>query len=93
MFARSSTSRESVSFAQLARSLALPSHALPFVVMFEAIITPWAKTINMYDRVDVKPCGQFNSIVEGADAFEDFERTELTGAEFGALLMNFDVFG
>ena len=61
--------------------------------LFESIITPWAKTINVYDWVDVKPCGQFNSIVEGANTFEDFERTELTGAEFGTLLMNCDVFG
>ena len=61
--------------------------------LFEAIITPWAKTINVNDRVDVKPGGQFDSVVEGADAFEDFERTELTRAEFGTLLMNCDVFG
>ena len=61
--------------------------------LFEAIITPWAKTINVYDGVNVKPCGQFNSIVEVANTFEDFERTELTGAEFRALLVDFDVFG
>ena len=61
--------------------------------LFEAIIAPWAKTINVYDGVDVKPGGQFNSIVEVANTFEDFERTELTGAEFGTFLMNCDVFG
>ena len=47
----------------------------------------------LFRSVDVKPGGQFDSVVESADTFEDFERTELTGAEFGTLLMNCDVFG
>ena len=47
----------------------------------------------MYDRIDIQAGGQFNSLIEFSDAFEDFEQAELTGTEFRALLMNFDVFG
>ena len=61
--------------------------------MLKAVIALGAESINMYDRVDVQAGGQFNSIVEFSDAFEDFEWAELTGTEFRALLMDFDVFG
>ena len=61
--------------------------------MRKAVITLGAESINVYDRVDFQAGGQFNSVIKFSDAFEDFERAELTGAEFRALLMNFDVFG
>ena len=61
--------------------------------MCKAVIAPGAESINVYDRVDFQAGGQFNSIIEFSDAFEDFERAELTGTEFRALLMDFDVFG
>ena len=53
---------------------------------------PGAKSINMYDRVDIQAGGQFNSVIEISDPFEDFERAELIWTEFRALLMNYDVF-
>ena len=60
--------------------------------MREAVIAPGAESINMYDGVDIQAGGQFNSIIEFSDAFENFEQAELTGIEFRTLLMNFDVF-
>ena len=61
--------------------------------MREAVIAPGAESINVYDRVDIQAGGQFEFIIKFSDAFEDFEWAELTGTEFRALLMNFDVFG
>ena len=61
--------------------------------MFKAVIAPGAESINMYDRVDIQAGGQFNLIIKFFNAFEDFERAELTGTELRALLMDFDVFG
>ena len=61
--------------------------------MRKAVITPGAESINMYDRVDIQAGRQFNLVIEISDAFEDFERAKLTGFEFRALLMSFDVFG
>ena len=61
--------------------------------MRKAVIAPGAESINMYDRVDIQASGHFNVIVKFSDTFEDFEWAELTGTEFRALLMDFDVFG
>ena len=61
--------------------------------LFKAVIAPGAESINMYDRVDVQAGGQFKLVIKFSDAFEDFERAKLTGTEFRALLMDFNVFG
>ena len=61
--------------------------------MLKAVIAPGAESINMYDRVDFQAGRQFNLIIKFSDAFKDFEQAELTGTEFRALLMDFDVFG
>ena len=60
--------------------------------LLKAVIAPGAESINVYDRIDVQASGEFNFIIKIFDAFEDFEGAELTGSEFRALLMNFDVF-